>query len=150
MPSVFRMQPLLEGGTLNRDMDRPSSALLSHARALLGGFSLGGPDCTAGFVAAAIQAQSGKIYSGICLDLPCGIGFCAEHAAAADMLKSRETRVQAIVAVSSAGVLPPCGRCRELLVLLDPGNLDTQVFIAEDRMALLRDLIPQHWLSRVL
>ena len=128
-------------------MDKPFSALVSHARALLGEFTLGSPECSAGSVAAAIQTQSGNIYTGVCLDLPCGIGFCAEHAAAAEMLKFRETRVEAVVAVSSAGVLPPCGRCRELLALLDPGNFDAQVFTADDRTTSLRDLLPQHWLT---
>ena len=84
-------------------MDSLSCELLDHARALLGEFSLATPDCSAGSVAAAIRAKSGKIYSGVCLHLPCGIGFCAEHAAVAEMLKSRETRVDAIVAVLAQG-----------------------------------------------
>jgi len=129
-------------------MDSSSSGLLGHARALLGEFSLGMPDCSAGSVAAAIRARSGKIYTGVCLHLPCGIGFCAEHAAVAEMLKARETQVDSIVAVSRARVLPPCGRCRELLALLNPRNFDAAVFIAEGRTALLRDLLPEHWLTR--
>jgi cytidine deaminase len=131
-------------------MDSFSCELLDHARSLLGEFSLATPDCSAGSVAAAIRAKSGKIYSGVCLHLPCGIGFCAEHAAVAEMLKSRETRVDAIVAVSGAGVLPPCGRCRELLALLDPGNFDAIIFLPDGRTAVLRDLLPEHWLIKPL
>ncbi len=98
--------------------------------------------------AAAIRARSGRIYTGICLDLPCGIGFCAEHAAVAEMLESRETQLDSVVAVSGAGMLPPYGRCRELIALLHPGNFDAAIFITEDRAALLRDLLLEHWLNR--
>ena len=120
--------------------------LLAHARTQLGEFILARPDCSAGSVAAAIRAKSGKIYTGICLDLPCGIGFCAEHAAAAEMLKARETEVECVVAVSASGVLSPCGRCRELLALLDERNLNATIIVAEARTAQLRELLPEHWL----
>ena len=122
--------------------------LLDHARALLGEFRLSNDDCSAGSVAAAIRSASGKIYTGICVDLPSGIGFCAEHAAVAEMLKARETEVESVVAVSEGGVLPPCGRCRELLALLDPRNFDATVFVSSERTAKLRELLPQHWLAQ--
>jgi cytidine deaminase len=127
-------------------MTPPTDDLIEHAQALLGQFNLGVPESSAGSVAAAIRTRSGKIYSGICVDLPSGIGFCAEHAAAAEMLKSRETEVDAVVAVCASGVLSPCGRCRELLVLLNPRNFDATVHLAGGRTARLRELIPEHWL----
>ena len=78
-------------------------------------------DCTSGDVAAALVTGSGTLYTGVCIDLECGIGFCAEHAAVAEMLKVRESVVRMIVAVNCEGtVLPPCGRCRELLWQVDP------------------------------
>ena len=55
---------------------------------------------TAGAVSAALKSASGRIYTGINIDVACGIGFCAEHAAVADMLKHRETVIAAILAVS--------------------------------------------------
>ena len=121
--------------------------LLAHARAQLGAFGLASADSTAGSVAAAIRTRSGKIYTGICVDLPCGIGFCAEHAAAAEMLKARETEIDAVIAVHASGVLSPCGRCRELLALLDERNFEATIFLAEDRSAKLRELLPEHWSS---
>ena len=39
----------------------------------------------------ALETASGNVYTGINLDLACGIGFCAEHSAVAEMLKARET-----------------------------------------------------------
>ncbi len=40
----------------------------------------------AGSVAAALFAGDGKVYRGVCIDMPCGMGFCAEHSAAAAMV----------------------------------------------------------------
>ncbi|CUO22799.1 Cytidine deaminase [Turicibacter sanguinis] len=40
----------------------------------------------AGSVAAALLTNSGQIYTGICIETKCSMGFCAEHAAAAAMI----------------------------------------------------------------
>jgi len=51
-------------------------------------------DCSAGSVAAAILSQS----------------------AIAEMLKRRQTKIVAVIAVTANGeILPSCGRCRELI-----------------------------------
>lgn len=121
-------------------------ALLDAARAVYGEFKIG-YDVSAGSCAAAILAANGKIYTGICLDLHCGIGFCAEHAAVAEMLKARETRVLAAVAVAVGGhdIAPPCGRCRELIAQIDPANLDTWFILEPGVVKPLRELLPVHW-----
>ena len=62
------------------------------------------------------------------------------------MLKNGTTRVEMIVAVSKGRILPPCGRCRELLAQLDPENMDCQVILGEDRVLSLDQLLPEHWL----
>ena len=81
------------------------------------------PDCTSGSVASAIITAAGNIYTGVCIDTQCSLGFCAEHAAVAEMLKAHEAEIHMIVAVNSDGkVLPPCGRCRELLWQISPAN----------------------------
>ena len=49
----------------------------------------------------------GNIYTGICIDLSSGLGFCAEVAAIAEMLKQRETQIAQVVAVSGNRILPP-------------------------------------------
>ena len=36
-----------------------------------------------GIVACALESTSGRVFTGICIDLPCALGFCAERAAAA-------------------------------------------------------------------
>jgi cytidine deaminase len=120
--------------------------LIAAARRVQGQFSLGA-DFSAGGVAAAVRGRGGRLYTGICLDLACGLGFCAEHAAIAEMLKHRESEIDAVVAVGAGGILAPCGRCRELMAQVNPANLDCRVVLAEDRVVLLRTLLPEHWLD---
>ena len=128
-------------------MDSRIIKLIETARPLLGEISFR-DDCNAGTVAAAILTRAGNVYTGICIHLVCGIGFCAEHAAVAEMLKARETDIEAVVAVSQAGVLRPCGRCRELLLQISDRNLDALVAINDSEATPLKDLIPNHWLIR--
>lgn len=106
------------------------------------------PNCHVGSVGAALLAENGQIYIGACIDLPCGIGFCAEHAAVSSMLKDKQTRVIAMIALShDAKILPPCGRCRELLVQIDARNKETEVTVAEGKIVKLAELLPFPWLN---
>jgi cytidine deaminase len=134
---------------MNRDGDtvRSGAALVAEARRVLGKFTLVKPSITAGGVAAALETTTGRIYTGICLDLACGIGFCAEHSAIAEMLKARETAIRRIVAIDAEGVLAPCGRCRELIVQVDRSNLDCEVILPGDTVARMADLLPRAWLE---
>lgn len=120
--------------------------LVEAATALQGKFALE-DDFTAGAVAAALRTGSGRLFTGICIDLACGIGFCAEHAAAAEMLKHRERHVVALAAVGKRGLLPPCGRCREMLLQVDSRNAGCMVALRGGRVARLADLLPEHWLD---
>ena len=98
----------------------------------------------AGGVAAALVTDKGNVYRGVCIDTACSLGFCAEHAAVAAMLTAGEDRVEKIVAVWSQGdIMPPCGRCRELLMQL--GNPDALVLVAEDTAVKVKDLLPFYW-----
>jgi cytidine deaminase len=100
-------------------------------------------DCSAGSVGAALLSDAGHIFTGICIDTACSLGFCAEHAAIAAMLKERQTAIRAIVAVKSDGrVLPPCGRCRELIRQVDPKNWETLVVLSDTQFVTLRELLP--------
>ena len=100
-------------------------------------------DLSAGGLASALVTASGSVHTGICIDAACSLGFCAEHAAIADMLKSRQTRIVAIVAMNANGeVMPPCGRCRELIRQVDPGNWDTVIVVAPDTVVTLAELLP--------
>ena len=120
--------------------------LIEIARSLVGDISLSRGN-SAGSVGAALLTAKNNVYSGICLDYACGLGFCAEHAAVAEMLKHRETEIAKIVAVTEKKILPPCGRCRELMLLTNPANSKTQVIVSEDRTVKLANLLPHHWLE---
>ena len=122
------------------------SSLISEAKKHVGEFALSTTWMTAGSVSAAVLSATGKIYTGICIDVACGIGFCAEHSAIADMLKHRETRIDMVVAVKDDGkVIPPCGRCRELMLQINAKNENTGVVLDNNRIVLLKDLLPFRW-----
>jgi cytidine deaminase len=123
--------------------------LIDEAQRVVGEFALIKPTLTAGAVGAALVTEAGHLYTGINLDLACGIGFCAEHSAVAEMLKQRETVVRRIVAVDRERIVAPCGRCRELLVQLDRRNLDCVVLLPDGMSATLRELMPNAWLEHL-
>jgi cytidine deaminase len=102
-----------------------------------------------GGVAACLLSASGHLYLGLDIDTGSGTGFCAEHSAIAAMVTAGEYRIATIVAVWRDGsgrlyVLPPCGRCRELIRQIDSANLDTQVVLGEGRRRPLHELLPEH------
>lgn len=112
------------------------------ALAVAGGFSPSA-ECEAGSVAAAVLCESGDVFTGICIDTRCSLGFCAEHAAVAEMLKHRQTRIVGLVAVRADGsVLAPCGRCRELVRQIDPANWNARVALPDGSVVRLADLLP--------
>lgn len=104
-------------------------------------------DNTAGGVGAAILTDTGNIYCGVCIDTESGMGFCAEHAAAAAMITAGESKISKVVAVwkdkdGKLYVLPPCGRCREFMSQLDELNLEADVILGRDKVSKLKDLLP--------
>jgi cytidine deaminase len=120
------------------------AAILSATAAALARPFAPSEDVRAGDVAAALVTAAGNVYTGVCIDTACSLGFCAEHAAVAEMLKAREAEVRMVVALNSRGeILPPCGRCRELLWQLHPRNADTLVVLGPGRVRPLSELLPE-------
>lgn len=108
-------------------------------------------DVVIGEVGCAVVTDKDNIYIGASIDACCGIGFCAEHSAIASMVTNGEYRIKKIVAVSGDGaVLPPCGRCRELMYQINEDNRNTEIIIGETRVVKLKDLLPEPWQKRVL
>ena len=128
-------------------MDKNMARLIKAAKSVRRQFPLA-YGFSAGSVGAAILTDKGNIYTGICIDLACGLGFCAEASAISEMLKNKETHINSIVAVSKDSILPPCGRCREMMVQIDVQNFECQVIVGEDYTITLRELLPNHWLSQ--
>lgn len=100
-------------------------------------------ECQAGTVGAAIVSSSGRTYTGICLDFSCSLGFCAEHAAIAEMLKHHESEIAYVVAVNHKGeIFSPCGRCREMMWQLNEKNRSAMVILSPDEAHTLSELLP--------
>jgi cytidine deaminase len=119
--------------------------LYQHAKSVINPRRLSA-DSEAGGVGAALLTNSGTIYTGVCIDTACSMGFCAEHAAAAAMVTAGENQVIRMVAVNRNGdVLPPCGRCREFISQLHPDNFKTEVMVSSEQVATLRELLPHSW-----
>lgn len=104
---------------------------------------------TVGHVGCALITKNGKIYTGISLETKCSLGNCAEYAAISEMLKNNETEIDKIVAYSAKGVIyAPCGRCRELIRMINDKNLNTKIMIRQDKISLLKDLLPEMYIHK--
>jgi cytidine deaminase len=95
----------------------------------------------AGGVAAAILTADGNVYRGVCIDATSGMGFCAEHSAAAAMITAGEALIERVVVVwaderGRVWRVPPCGRCREFLNQLDERNIEASVLLEGGRVSL--------------
>lgn len=125
----------------------PFETLLEKARAVVNPRALG-KSSEAGAVAAAIESADGNIYTGVNIDTPCSMGFCAEHAAIAAMVTAGESRIVRLVAVHHSGrIVPPCGRCREFVCQIDEGNAGCQVLLDGGKVVAMADLLPERWLG---
>jgi len=96
-------------------------------------------------VGSTLITKKGKRYFGVSLELYCGVGNCAEHAAASGMVADGETYIKTIVAVHKRKVIPPCGKCREFLYELNKKNLETEVIVSEKEKVKLKELLPDTW-----
>lgn len=104
----------------------------------------------AGGVSAAIEAETGKIYVGVCVDSACSLGICAERNAIFNMITNGEYKIKKIIAINSEGkVIPPCGACRELMSQLMPSdykNIEIMLDYEKCKIVTLGDLTPEWWI----
>lgn len=104
----------------------------------------------AGGVAAAVLSESGKIYTGVCVDTCSTLGICAERNAIFHMLTQGENRIVKVLALmdnSKTGA--PCGACRELMVQLMPSEYrDVQIMLdyENEKITTLGALTPEWWI----
>ena len=119
--------------------------LYNQAKAVLNPRKLS-DSADAGGVAAALLSASGKVYTGVCIDTACSMGFCAEHAAAAAKNTAGENRVEKMIAVGWDGqIMPPCGRCREFISQLHNENRQAQVMVSAGIIVTIQELLPHDW-----
>ena len=104
----------------------------------------------AGCVAAAVLSDSGKIYTGVCVDTASTLGICAERNAIFNMITNGESRIAKIIAVMPDGNSgAPCGACRELMVQLMPDDYkDIEIMMDYNagRVVTLGALTPEWWI----
>jgi len=99
-------------------------------------------------VASALLTDKGDIFTGISIEAPCGIGFCAEHSAIAEMLKSGQSKIELILSVGEFGIISPCGRCRELIRQVNLDNYkNTKIAIDAEKSLTLSELLPNPFFS---
>ncbi|MDP7141678.1 MAG: cytidine deaminase [Candidatus Woesearchaeota archaeon] len=107
-------------------------------------------DVEVGDVGCALVTDKNNVYVGVSIQACCGIGFCAESGAISSMVTNREYRIKRIVAVNDKGkVLPPCGRCRELMFQIDEKNYDAEIVLGVSKTVKLRRLLPDVWQRKV-
>lgn len=103
-----------------------------------------------GGVSAAIEAETGKIYVGVCVDSACSLGICAERNAIFNMITNGEYKIKKIIAINSEGkVIPPCGACRELMSQLMPSDykkIEIMLDYEKCKIVTLGDLTPEWWI----
>lgn len=104
-----------------------------------------------GDVGCALITDKGNVYVGISIDACSGIGFCGEHSAIANMVTNEEYLIKKIVAVLEDGtILPPCGRCRELIYQINEDNYEyTDIIVDKNKIVKLKDLLPDLWQKRL-
>lgn len=105
----------------------------------------------AGSVAAAILSESGKIYTGVCVDTCSTLGICAERNAIFNMITNGEQRISKVLAVMDDGSCgAPCGACRELMVQLMPGqyhDIEIMMDYQTGTITTLGELTPHWWIK---
>ena len=104
----------------------------------------------AGGMAAAIEIDSGRIYTGVCIDSACTLGICAERNAIFNMITNGESAIRRVMAVNWNGkAMPPCGACRELMAQIMPDEyraIAIMLDFAKRRIVTLGDLTPEWWI----
>lgn len=130
-------------------MDECWSRLYDAARAVLNPRKIS-EWMEAGGVAAAVEAESGRIYTGVCVDGAYTLGVCAERNAIFNMITNGESRIKRVIAVGWDGkAMPPCGACRELMAQLMPKDyrgIEIMLNNEKNEATTLGALTPSWWI----
>lgn len=103
----------------------------------------------AGGVAAAILTQKGNIFTGVCIDTACSLGFCEERNAIGSMVTNGEEEIIKLVCIGSHNdnIMMPCGSCRELMLQLSSRNKSMKILtnLETKSTITLEELMPNWW-----
>jgi len=104
-----------------------------------------------GDVGSALMTSKGSIFQGVCIGHYCGMGSCGEYQAIGSMISNGEKEIKKIVAVwyynktKKYKVIPPCGKCREMILQTCKKNKNTEVIISNSEKVKLIELMPFAW-----
>ena len=105
---------------------------------------------TCGEVSAAVLSDTGRIYTGVCIDTCSTLGICAERNAIFNMITNGEQKISKVLAIMPDGSNgAPCGACRELMVQLMPKDYkDIEILMdyTSGRVMKLGELTPEWWI----
>ena len=111
------------------------------------------PFIRAHHVVAAVQSESGKIFTGFSIEGASGVmNLCAERVAALNMyISTGETKIKRLIAFRAeppkinGGM--PCGACREFLMQLNYDNRDMEIITDYEsrKIVYLKDIVPNWW-----
>ena len=105
-------------------------------------------------VVCALEAQSGEIFTGFCIESCSGVlDLCAERVAALNMyVNSGQTVVKRLIAFRDlapygGGSGMPCGACREFFMQLALENRDMEIMVDYEKRetVTLKELLPNWW-----
>ena len=104
-----------------------------------------------GDVGSALMTSKGNIFQGVCVGFYCGIGSCGEYQAIGNMISNGEKEIKTIVAVwydeknKRYYVIPPCGKCREMMNQISKKSGEIFVIISRKEKVKLKELLPHAW-----
>jgi len=104
-----------------------------------------------GDTGSALISSKGNVYQGVSLGFYCGIGSCAEYQAIGSMISNGEKEIKIIVAAwfdkktKKYQVIPPCGKCREMILQACKENRNTEVIVSGTKKVKLKELLPYSW-----
>lgn len=106
---------------------------------------------TGGEVSAAILSDSGKIYTGVCIDTSSTLGICAERNAIFNMITNGEYIIKRVLALLPDGTSgSPYGACRELMVQLMPDSyksIEIMLDYENEKIITLGEITPEWWIN---
>ena len=95
-------------------------------------------------VGAAVEAESGRIYSGCNVEnASLGLTVCAERIAIFNAVSAGETKLRRLLVVAnSAGPVSPCGACRQVMQEFNLSEVILCNVAGNCRMLTLSELLP--------
>lgn len=98
-----------------------------------------------GDVGCALISEDDQVFTGA--SIGANLSVCAEQSAVSQMVSKGKPRIKKIVAVwkdekGELYVIPPCGRCREFLKMVDSDNLEADIILGPDHVVKLKELLP--------